>query len=234
MPHRTLSLHEAAELLHVPVPELERLVKKQLIPFERRAGRVVFRKADLENWASQRILRGDPGELSRFHPMRPDTPGAQQPMLRGLIRPEWVEPALTARTRPSVIREMVAVAARTGWVHDPAELIQTLEAREELCPTAVPGGVAFLHPRVQQPWRFERSFVALGRVEHPIYFGAPGQEPTRLFFLLCCLDDASHLRLLARLCLLAQRTAMIQVLLAAADAEAMCEAVLAAEEEALG
>lgn len=234
MPHRTLSLHEAAELLHVPVPELERLVKKQLIPFERRAGRVVFRKADLENWASQRILRGDPGELSRFHPMRPDTPGAQQPMLRGLIRPEWVEPALTARTRPSVIREMVAVAARTGWVHDPAELIQTLEAREELCPTAVPGGVAFLHPRVQQPWRFERSFVALGRVEHPIYFGAPDQEPTRLFFLLCCLDDASHLRLLARLCLLAQRTAMIQVLLAAADAEAMCEAVLAAEEEALG
>ncbi|MGA4643346.1 PTS sugar transporter subunit IIA [Limisphaera sp. 4302-co] len=234
MPHRTLSLHEAAELLHVPVPELERLVKKQLIPFERRAGRVVFRKADLENWASQRILRGDPGELSRFHPMRPDTLGAQQPMLRGLIRPEWVEPALAARTRPSVIREMVAVAARTGWVHDPAELIQTLEAREELCPTAVPGGVAFLHPRVQQPWRFERSFVALGRVEHPIYFGAPDQEPTRLFFLLCCLDDASHLRLLARLCLLAQRTAMIQVLLAAADAEAMCEAVLAAEEEALG
>jgi len=233
MPHRILSLQEAAELLHMPVHEMEQLVKKQLIPFERRAGRLVFRKADLENWASQRILRGDAGELFRFHPTRPDIPGARQPMLRGLIRPEWVEPALPARTRPSVIREMVAVAVRTGWVHDPAELIQTLEAREELCPTAVPGGGAFLHPRVQQPWRFERSFVTLGRAEHPIYFGAPDQEPTRLFFLLCCLDDASHLRLLARLCLLAQRTAMIAALMAAPDAPSMCEAIFAAEEQAI-
>jgi excisionase family DNA binding protein len=234
MPYRTLTIEQAAQLLQLPVQEIERLVKKQLIPFERRAGRIVFRKAELEDWASQRILSADADELAQLHPPRRGTAAARQPLLQDLLQPEWVEPALPARTRPSVIREMVAVATRTGWVHDPAELVESLEAREKLCSTAVPGGVAFLHPRVQQPWRFERAFIALGRTLHPIHFGAPDQEPTRLFFLLCCLDDASHLTLLARLCLLAQRTAIIETLLAAPDAAAMCEAVLSAEAEALG
>lgn len=233
MPHRTLSLEQAAEHLHLSAQELERLVQDQAIPFQRRGRRVVFRKADIESWASERILSADAERLTEYHrrTAEPATPARR--MLPELLRPEWIAPALTARTRASVIREMAGLAARTGWVNDPAELVESLEAREALCSTAVPGGVAFLHPRVQQPWRFERSFLVLGRTVQAIHFGAPDQQPTQLFFLLCSQDDTAHLHLLARLCLLAQRTGLIEAVRVAPDAEAMCDAILAAEAEAL-
>jgi mannitol/fructose-specific phosphotransferase system IIA component (Ntr-type) len=132
-----------------------------------------------------------------------------------------------------VLRDLVMLAARTGWVCDPVELITSLEAREALCSTAVPGGVAFLHPRTQQPDRFTASFLALGRTVQPIHFSAPDGQPTDLFFLLACQEDRLHLHILARLCLMAQKTDLLAQLRTAPDAPTMHAALLAAEQAVL-
>lgn len=237
MPHRVLSADEAARYLHLSRAELDRLVREGQIPCERRGGRLVFRLVEIDAWASRRILEADSRELAVLaQPASPPAavPGEPTVRLAELIQPELIAPALAAKTRASALREMVNLADRAGLVCDPRQLLETLEAREALCPTAVPGGVAFLHPRSPQPDLFVRSWLALGRAVQPIHFGAPDGRPTDLFFLLGCREEALHLRTLARLCLLAQKTDLLDQLRAAPDApEALHDVLLRAEAIAL-
>jgi len=211
-------------------------VKDRDIPFETRGDRTVFRRHDLDGWASRRILDASAGRLAEYpQPSWPRT-CALQPgdlLLPALIRPEQIHPAMTAKTKASVLRELVALAERTGWVCDASDLIASLQAREALCSTAVPGGVAFLHPRAQEPYRFSASFLVLGRTVRPIHYGAPDGRPTDLFFLLCCQDDKLHLHTLARLCLMAQKTELLSQLRAAPDAAALHECLLVAEQSVI-
>jgi PTS system nitrogen regulatory IIA component len=236
MPYRFFNADEAAQYLHLSRADLDRLVKARDLPFETRGDRVVFRRHDLDVWASRRILSASASRLAEYHqrswqPTRGLLPGDL--LLPDLIVPEQIDPAMTAKTKASALRDLVALAERTGWVCDPAELTASLQAREALCPTAVPGGVAFLHPRAQQPYRFAQSFLVLGRCVQPIFFGAPDGQATDLFFLLACPDDRLHLHTLARLCLIAQKTDLLVQLRTAPDRLAMHACLLAAEQEVL-
>ncbi len=234
MPHRLLSAEEAARYLHLGRAEFERLVRDGQIPGEQRGGRRVFRLVDIDAWASRRILEAEARDLARLNRPPATGPAAETVRLADLVRPELIAPALPAKTRASVLREMVALVDRAGWVCDARALLETLEAREALCPTAVPGGVAFLHPRSPQPDLFVASLLALGRTVQPIHFGAPDGRPTDLFFLLGCHEEAGHLHLLARLCLMAQKTDLLEQLRAApAEPEALLRVLLDAEAAAL-
>jgi mannitol/fructose-specific phosphotransferase system IIA component (Ntr-type) len=144
-----------------------------------------------------------------------------------------VASAMTSKTKASVLRDLVDLADKTGQLNDTKTLIESLAAREELCSTALPGGFAVPHLRSQEPFLFESSFIVIGRPIQEIFFGAPDGEPTNLFFLLCCQDDRLHLHTLARLCLIALKTGVLEQLRAAPDAHAMHAAVLAAEQEIL-
>jgi len=237
MPYRFLNLDEVADYLHLSRAEVEQLVKDRAIPFEMRGNRPLFRQWDIEAWASERILRADAKRLAEYHQghaRRARAAATEGLLLPGLLRPEQIDAALAAKTKASVVRALAALAARTGWVCDPPELVASLEAREELCSTGVPGGVAFLHPRAQQPYRFTTSFLVLGRAIQPIHFGAPDGQPTDLFFLLACQEERLHLHLLARLCLMAHKSELLAQLRSAPDAAAMCECALAAERTVLG
>jgi len=150
-----------------------------------------------------------------------------------MIQPGFISPALPAKTKSSVLHELVALAGKTGRLNNPQDLLASLEAREALCSTGMPGGFALLHPRVPDPYLFESSFIVLGRTVQDIYFGAPDAQPTNLFFLICCQNDRLHLHVLARLCLMAQKTAILAQLRQAPDASSMHAFLLAAEEEAL-
>jgi mannitol/fructose-specific phosphotransferase system IIA component (Ntr-type) len=97
----------------------------------------------------------------------------------------------------------------------------------------VPGGFALPHPRSHDPYLFETSFIVVGRPVQEIHFGAPDSQPTHLFFLLCCQNDRLHLHTLARLCLLAQKTKLLDQLREAPDAETMRNAIITAEQEVL-
>ncbi|HOY57648.1 MAG TPA: PTS sugar transporter subunit IIA, partial [Verrucomicrobiota bacterium] len=196
MPYRFLTLDEAAEHLRLRRTEIERLVKARLIPFETRGERAVFRRQDLEDWASRHILGAAGAESSRKD--EPSWPHAcalssDALLMPRLIRPEQIDAAMTAKTKAAVLHDLVDMAKGTGWVCDPRELTSSLQDREALCSTAVPGGVAFLHPRSQDPYRFTASFLLLGRTVCPIHYGAPDGLPTQLFFLLGCQEDRLHL-----------------------------------------
>ena len=189
---------------------------------------------DLDAWASQRILGLSRQRLASYHrdsSARMHDLSQKHAIITELLRPECVEPALASKTKPSVLSDMVALAERTGLVVYAEELLASLEERERLCSTGLPGGLALLHPRHHDPYTFADSFLALGRTVHPIHFGAPDGDPSDLFFLVCCQDDRIHLHVLARLCAMCMQTRMIALLREAPDAPAMRGVVVKAEEE---
>jgi mannitol/fructose-specific phosphotransferase system IIA component (Ntr-type) len=236
MPYRTLDLTAAADYLHVTRVELEQLVRTTSIPHQIRGERIVFLRGELDAWASQRILGLPPKRLAAYH--QKSTQGTraiftQDVLLPELFQPGFIDAALSAKTKKSVIRALVALAEKTGRVLDPADLLASVEAREELCSTGLPGGLAILHCRNHEPYRFEDSFIVLGRTLQEIHFGAPDGRPSWLFFLICCQDERIHLHTLARLCLIVQKTDVVSRLLAAPDAAMMYRDLIAAEQAAL-
>ena len=114
---------------------------------------------------------------------------------------------------------------------DAAAMAQAVLAREELHPTALDNGVALLHPRRPQTSILADSVLALGITSQPLAFASGGQL-TDIFFLICSYDDASHLRILARLSrMLAVADTLKQLRLAGSAGEA--HQVLADAEQAL-
>ena len=232
MPHRTLTIDELADHLHVARRHVDRLIKEGDIPCTMRGGRMLFPRDEVDAWASQRLLRLPGESLDWYH--QKTMQGTRQLFPRAalvpvLLEPGYIDLALTAKTKAAVIREIVGLAERTGRVFDPRELRDSVEAREALCSTALPGGLALLHARQHRSFRFEGSFIVLGRTIQTIPFGAPDGRASRLFFLICCEDERIHLHTLARLCLLALKTRILDELMAAPDGAAAYACLVAAE-----
>ena len=233
---RILTVEAVADYLNLTPADIEQRVKDREIPFERRGSRLIFRKGDIDEWASRRILGFSGDRLAAYHEKstrltRPLLP--HETILPEMLAIGAMDSAMTSKTTASVLRDLVALAEKTGQLNDPKTLVDSLAAREELCSTAMPGGFALPHLRTQEHYLFENSFIVVGRSVQAIHFGAPDGEPTQLFFLICCQDDRLHLHTLARLCLLALKTNVLAQLRAAADAPAMCEVLIAAEREIL-
>jgi PTS system nitrogen regulatory IIA component len=236
MSYQILSLDAVAEYLHLTPADVEQRIKDNEIPHEKRGDRIVFSKEEIDLWASQRLLHLPDERLTEYH--RKSTRGTRnilphQTLLPERIQPGFIAPALAAKTKSSILHELVALAGTTGRLNNPQSLMASLEAREALCSTGMPGGFALPHPRVPDPYLFETSFIVLGRTLQEIHFGAPDGQPTNLFFLVCCQDDRLHLHVLARICLMAQKTAMLDQLRQSPDALSMHASLLAAEVEAL-
>jgi excisionase family DNA binding protein len=232
MSHRTFTIAELTEYLHLSPGDVERLMREADLPYATRGGRVVFQASEVDEWASKRILGLRRKPLDVYHAK--SVRGTREifphlALIPELLQPAYIDLALPSKTRASVIRDMVALAERTGRVLDARELLQSVEEREALCSTALPGGLALLHARHHEEFRFEGSFIVLGRTIQPVPVGAPDGRPTRIFFLICCEDDRIHLHTLARLCLLAQRTDIIEQLRHIDDATAAYDALVAAE-----
>ena len=236
MPHRILTLQQAARHIHIPERELIQLVKRDEIPFQKRGEETFFEKRLLNHWAQCRILGLSNRSLAEHHREATARRAAETDddlLMERLCRPEWIDPALTSRTKPGVIRDMVALAVSTGLLYDDAALQREIEERENIASTAIGGGAAFLHARYHDPYHAAESFVVLGKSLQHIFFGAQDGEQTDLFFLICCTDDTLHLHTLARLCTLAHGTMLLSDLRAAATAEEMHRHLCLAERELL-
>ena len=236
MPYRPLTIQQAAARLHLAVAAVEQLVKYQEIPFTRRGEEPVFSRRELDAWASQRLLGMTANHVADVH--RASTANRQtlddhDRLIPRLFNAAWIEPALQSKTKPSVLRDMVKLAARTELLYDDTALLRGLEEREALCSTAIDQGVAFLHSRYHDPNICGESFVVLGRTARPIFAGSADGKTTDLFFLLCCQDDTLHLHTLARLCALAHSTPLLDELRAAATGAEMFDALIRCEEAVL-
>ena len=217
--------------------DLRHFAQRGEVASVKRGDMYFFEHRELDEWAQRRLMVLNEKTLTAEHKVamieRRRNDGHDF-HVADLLRPETIAPALTAKGRAGVLRDMTDFADSTGLLYDPETLFAELSAREEVASTAAGGGVAFLHPRYHDPYLFQETFLALGRTVRPVFFGSQDGEGTDLFFMICCTDHTLHLHILARLCLLAHGTTLLQDLREAPDAETMHAALKKAEDEFLG
>lgn len=217
--------------------DLRHFAQRGEVASVKRGDMYFFEHRELDEWAQRRLMVLNEKTLTAEHKVamieRRRNDGHDF-HVADLLRPETIAPTLTAKGRAGVLRDMTDFADSTGLLYDPETLFAELSAREEVASTAAGGGVAFLHPRYHDPYLFQETFLALGRTVRPVFFGSQDGEGTDLFFMICCTDHTLHLHILARLCLLAHGTPLLQELREAPDAETMHAALKKSEDEFLG
>ena len=125
-------------------------------------------------------------------------PDKHESPLTKMLSVDSIAIPLQARTKRSVIEEMVTLAENTGMLWDTDRMIEAIKAREELQSTAMPNGVALLHPRRPLSNILGEPIMSLGVSRSGIPFGGR-RGLTYVFFLICSTDDRGHLHTLARL-----------------------------------
>lgn len=230
MPYRNMTLDELARHLGIDARLVRRWADRGRLPGKLVGGQWRFNRAQMLDWLQREIHSLDVEHIRSLE--RAMSAGNRDAVFDDLLAPEAVEMNLPARSRASVLRELVRLAERTGLVYDPRALLEALREREALGSTALAGGFAFPHPRRPLPYATAEPLLALARVPAGIPFGAPDGELTYLFVLVCSHDERRHVQVLARLSLMFQ-TDLPQRLIAIDDPDEALQTILQTERELL-
>jgi len=190
---KVLTVREVADILKLHPRTVTNLTRNGELP-ARRIGRIWrFDESVVLEWFN-RQLTGISKETVKgpAHLWNGTTRVAE------LLLPETVLYTSERRTKQEVLEALATLAMRTGCIGDYQHLLRSLIEREQMCPTAIEGGVAFPHPRHPLA-ELGRPVLALLVSRHGVEFGALDGQPTRVFVLLCSPDDGTHVKVLAHL-----------------------------------
>jgi nitrogen PTS system EIIA component len=218
-----MTIKELARMLGADARRLERMADRGELPCQKVAGKFRFNRAEITEWLQQNMATMHRDHLEEFEAgitahrqVREDAP-----IVTPLLRVEAMSPQLRSRSKSSTLRELVTLASNTGLVYDDKALLEAVQAREELCSTALEGGIAIPHPRRPLPYDIAESILVVARAGRGTVFGALDGELTNLFFLTASQDDHHHLHTLARLCRMLHDDNWVAQLRAAETAEDM-------------
>src|SRR5205807_1994438 len=138
---------------------------------------------------------------------------------------------LAAGTKASVLKELVNLAEASWQIYDPDALLAAIKQREELGSTALSSGVAIPHPRRPSPTMLGEPVIAYARTLAGIPFGAPNGALSDIFFLICCRDQRTHLKVLARISRMMLQPGIVDELRAAETAAETLSVLEATERE---
>lgn len=235
MPYSYMDLLELSKFLGLDIRQAEKMANRGEIPCQKVSGTLRFNRAQITEWLQQHMSSLNRNKLANMdagitaHRDVPTTDTLIIPMLK----PEAISLALPARTKKSVLKELVVLAEKTGNLYDPDTLLQTLTDREELCSTAMEGGIAIPHPRQPQPYIIADTILAIGKTNSGIGYGAPDGRLTDLFFMTCSQDDRHHLHILARLCRMLHDSDFVEELRHCEDVEKVAELMHQREMEVI-
>jgi len=204
-----------AVYLDLPPERVAKMADRGKLPARRIGGEWRFSRPEIHHWLEDRIGSSDEDELVAVEGVLERAAGGlsnEQLSIADLLPQDAIGIPLPARSQGSVITAMVALAASTGLLWDPDKMSEAIRAREDLHPTALDNGVALLHPRRPMTNMLAEPFLALGRTFHGIPFGGARGVLTDVFFLICSVDDRSHLQMLARLSRLIADPAFLETL----------------------
>lgn len=233
MPAESFTLEELATNLGRDRRELERLVSRGRLPGRKVSGNWTFHASDIAHWLESEMRSYSDSQLAAVEKSQRSVELDAARPVSALLPIEHVAVPLEARTRRSVLEQLVEVAGRTWKIWEPATVLKAVQEREELCSTAFDNGVGIPHARQPLPDVLEDSVVAFGRTFAGLPFGAANNSLTDLFFLVVCRDTRTHLQVLARLGRMLQRADFVAALRAAPDAAA-AHAVITAADQAIG
>jgi PTS system nitrogen regulatory IIA component len=225
-----MDLEQLAAYLQRDLREVSKLANRGYLPGHKVGGQWRFARAEINHWIETQLPAFTEQQLTALETV--DAPGQdQEPLVSTLLSEASVAVPLAAATRASVLKELVGLAEQSWQVYDPEAILTALRQREEMGSTALASGVAIPHPRRPLPAALGESVLAYGRTASGIPFGAAHGNLTDIFFLVCCRDDRTHIRVLARLSRLLLRPGFVDELRAAETPAETWQLIEAAERE---
>lgn len=227
MEDRLMTVKQLAAYLSVNERTVLKLVSEGSIPGVKVGSQWRFRKAMIDAWLDDQMLGVTPRYVDR------DGPRASRRLLAlaSCFQPAHVIPELVGRTRGGVITELAGLAHALGLVRDEVWFVGALTERENVMPTAMGNGLAFLHTLRKSPALVVRPFMLLGRSREGVDFDSLDGRPTHLLFVLGLKYDEYHLPWLAKLVHMLSQPGAFHSLLEAEGAQAIFAALSEAERK---
>jgi PTS system nitrogen regulatory IIA component len=231
MSQEMMSVDQLAVFLHRDAREVQKWASRGYLPSHKVSGEYRFHPAEINHWVETQMHAYTEQELTNLEQGTAGRGQDQQPLLSTMLTESTTAVPLQASTKASVLKELVKLAEQSWQVFDPEAILEAIRQREELASTGLESGLAIPHPRRPLPNALGEHVVAFGRLVNPIPFGAPHGGLTDLFFLVCCRDDRTHLRTLARLSRLMLRPEFAADLRAAETPAAALQVIETAEQD---
>ncbi|MBT3278401.1 MAG: PTS transporter subunit EIIA [Phycisphaerales bacterium] len=235
MPHTQLTIPQACAYLATDKKHLLRLVSRDAFSARKIGdGEFLFRKSALDAWVWASLASFDrkticaiEAGICAHHGLDP-----ARELITPLLNSSLCIPALAAKTRRSVIQELVTRADENHKVWAKEDLIHEIHDRSEECVTELLPPVAFPHPSHPVPYDIAETFLAVGIHHSGLAFGSPRGDMSHLFFLLCVKEETAQIHLLLRLFRMLHEPGVVHSLLDCQTPTALAE-TLATRETAL-
>jgi PTS system nitrogen regulatory IIA component len=198
MGNEMMDLEQVAIYLQRDQREVSKMATRGYLPAQKIAGQWRFARAEINHWIETQLPGFDEKQLTALETEHA-ADAEVEPVVTALLSPASMAVPFPATTRASVLKELVALAEQSWHVIDPGAVLNAIKQREEMGSTALESGVAIPHPRRPLPGALGESVIAYGRTASGIPFGESNGGLTDVFFLVCCRDDRTHLRVLTRL-----------------------------------
>jgi len=224
-----MDLQELASYLGRDARELGKLASRGQLPGRKIGGEWRFTTVEIRSWVEREMRHWDEQQLRAID--RPCPTKGFAPLVAELIPLECIDLHFQARTKDSAIRDLIKLADRSNRLWNIDAIREAVEAREATRSTAWPEGFATPHPHRRLPQAQGESVLAFARSPGGIPFGAERGGLTDLFFLICCTEDAEHLRVLSRLSRMLRGTDLPDRLRAAESAAEIRQILETAESE---
>jgi PTS system nitrogen regulatory IIA component len=222
-----MTIKHLAAYLNVNERTVLKLVQDGAIPGVKVGNQWRFRKAMIDTWLDDQLLGITPRYVEST---RPEST-RRMLSLTSCFEPAHILPELAGTTKTSVVVELAGHAEKLGLVRDATWFVGALIQRENVMPSAVGNGLAFLHTLRRNPEQVVKPFMVLGRSRGGLDFDALDGEPTHLLFVLGLKYDELHLPWLSKLVQMMAQPDVVGSLLTAPDAAALYEVLTAAERK---
>ncbi len=232
MPHEQMDEQQVSAYLHMDLRKVVKLAARGQLPCRKVGGRFVFHKGEVDHWVEEQIHELPKERLADIEKGVTKHHGFEERSLLvwPLVTAGTMVVPMDARTGDAVMRKLVDAADQAGVVYGKEDLLKEVRQREELCSTAIAPGVALPHPRHPVPYDISCSFIVVGLTSSGVPFGAADGTLTRLFFLICCKDDRTHLHVLARLAQMLHDEVDLSNMISADDADELGQIILECEK----
>jgi PTS system nitrogen regulatory IIA component len=222
---------QLAAYLQLSPRTVYRMLERNELPGVRVGGQWRFRKSEVDYWLDRRLPRLDTAQLGE---LSADSEEAAPQTPSELLEPRNVIFGLSAGEPEPVVRAFVQRLSFPEPL-DLDLLIHRILEREAMCSTALPDGVALLHtPRIQQRVLAAHDFLAVGRLDAPMPFGALDGSPTDTLMLVLARGERTHLLLLAKMARLFREPGFVPKLRGASTAAEIVRLIRESERDTFG
>jgi PTS system nitrogen regulatory IIA component len=227
-----MDIDQVAAYLSRDPREVGKLASRGVLPGRKVAGEWRFARAEINHWLESKLHEYTSEELTALESAHAGE--IEEPLLGNLLTEDRIAVPLPATTRASVLRELVKLAETAWFVYNPDAIHEAICQREEMGSTAMTSGVAIPHPhRPMGDDVLGESLVVIARTARGIPFGGARGSLSDLFFLVCCTDNRTHLRVMARLSRLMLSEGFVARLRATETASEAYELLTTTERELL-